>query len=141
MTLASGSPINPAYPDRVATNLINGVYGYALQECYLSNFVPNPYILVDLQIVKPIDTVIVRGQNSSNIAVHFQNIEVRIGNVSSSGDFSEYSLLGTFVGPTNITNLEVQFGLSTPSLYGRFVSVQMMVPGGFQMQVCKLDIY
>lgn len=137
----SGSANKPEYPLRVVENLIDGLYGRTMNECYLSMYVPNPYLLLDFSIRQHVSVVHVRGQNSDNIAIHFESIEVRIGNTSSSGDFSSYELIGIYEGPTNIVDLDVTFGNKHDIRFGRYISIQMMLVGGFEMQVCHLEVY
>lgn len=137
----TGSAFKLEYPRRVASNIIDGVYGKDVNECFLSAYVPNPYLLIDLRKVQPISSVRLRGQNSENIAIHFEMIEVRVGNVTSDGAFGGYQLMGTFQGPTKVVDLEISIGGGGKVWFGRFVSIQMMVSIGFEMQVCHVEIY
>lgn len=140
--LAAGASItsSPHHHSEIKprNNLVDGIYSGDIYDA--ARVEPTSevfaWFLVDLGVVVPISEVVLVAQPNSNSERYFRDIEVRVGNVQTSGVFMSYSLLGTFAGPGE-PEQTVVLRPSAP-LSGRYVSIQRTTDGS--LQIAHLEI-
>ena len=103
---------------------INGFYGKMNNNIWHGVRVANPYIQYDFGKVVKIQKVLVKIRNAGGANTEFTDVEVRVGNTSSTGDFSQFTLLDDYPGP-GVNNELVPFEGPEP-LWGRYLSVQRL---------------
>jgi len=81
--------------------------------------------------------VTVRIQPKGGYFNKFVDVEIRVGNASSTGDFSQNQLLAAYKGPASVVDAEIHLETETP-IVGKFVSLQSMVSK--HMQICMLEV-
>jgi len=124
--------------DREMANLNTGTYDLQLPSCYYAlSEAQNPYFLVEFPTVRKISGVTMRNQGEGSFD-KFLNFEVRVGNVSTVGDFSQNELLGTVIGPQTSHNVDIVVERKVP-LEGKFVTFEEL--GGIRIFICMLEIY
>ncbi|XP_047736167.1 uncharacterized protein LOC125177796 [Hyalella azteca] len=144
LTAQSGITVYAATPRsigdtfRSVENLIDGVYERpSADDCFKSMTTDYPFFVLDLGSVMKVERVTLMAQANEYAYLYFKSIEVRLGLVPESGNFSTYSLLGSYKGtPT------ADFIYSTPTArnFGRYISVQFMEKK-FKLQVCHVQIF
>lgn len=133
----SGSPVLPSQEERTTANLLDGVYGYDISECAnCFSSTPLSYILVDLGEVKTISRIVVRNQPAGSKDFTY-NVNIRVGDAPSAGDFGSYVWFGSNTGPVDY-NQEIVHEAEEP-MKGRFVSFQTLSDGN-SVQICHLEI-
>ena len=137
---AVGSAIfsSPLYDDdRVKENLVDGIYNWHVMAS--SIVVPDnatAWFLVDLGVSRRVSEVLLMAQPNDMARYYFQDLEVRVGNVQETGNFTSYALLGTFGGPGEASEVVV---MRPPApLKGRYVSIQRMTES--RLQISHLEI-
>lgn len=132
----SGSPDNIQFLKRTKANLLEGIYGYDMDECTLVYSVnPLAYILVDLGEVKTISRIVVRNQPRGLKDTNY-NVNIRVGDAPSAGDFDSYAWFGSNTDPVDY-NQEFIHQSEVP-MKGRFVSFQTISDDS--IQICHLEI-
>lgn len=140
--LAFGSSITSSphvqSDNKLRHNLVDGVYNGDLAVTALVE--PDSgvfaWFLVDVGVAVPVSEVVMVAQPNEKAEVRFMDMEVRVGKVQMSGNFTSYTLLGTFTGP-GVPNQTVVLHPSVP-LTGRFVSIQRTTAGW--LQIAHLEI-
>lgn len=130
-----------ATPLRVKENLIDGFYGYTMDECYSSGTLANDkWLVMDIGKTVFIRHVVLIAQPNSYAKRYARDIEVRVGTsaVTPPEGLSTYDLFGRFKGPAT-SNQEIVFE-SPKRVPVRFVSVQR-VTGSYAFQVAHMEIY
>jgi len=131
-----GTEVPPDFPERILTNL-QKTYDRDINSCFHS-VATKPYVLIKLPSMASISFVSVRNQPTGSLDDKFKNFEVKVGNYSANGDFSNYEHFGTFTGPIASYDIDIVFESETP-IYGSFVSIQEIE--GIDMNICKIYIY
>lgn len=123
---------------KLRLNLVDGVYNGDIDETALviKGSGVFAWFLVDVGVVVPVSEVVLVAQPNTNAANDFKDIEVRVGSVKMSGDFTSYSLLGTFTGPGEPEKIVVL--RPAAPLTGRFISIQRTTDG--RLQIAHLEI-
>lgn len=147
----SSSGVAPDYPQRVSDNAIKRMNtgGRDHDECFHGEQGDPIWILVELLNEYEVESVTLYPQTyepgATNVADHytFRNLKVKVGNSKQSGDFSSYTLLGTYEGP-NTSNEPITIK-STTSIKGKYISVEKPHIKTWEalmicfMQVCKTN--
>ncbi|XP_063877330.1 uncharacterized protein LOC135109695 [Scylla paramamosain] len=137
---AVGSSIfsSQRYDDtRPKENLVDGIYNWnVMQSSIIVSDNATAWFLVDLGVPRRVSKVLLIAQPTDLARHWFQDLEVRVGDIQETGNFTSYTLLGTFVGPGN-TSQVVVIRPSAP-LVGRYVSIQRMTEG--RLQISHLEI-
>ncbi|XP_050724695.1 uncharacterized protein LOC127002681 [Eriocheir sinensis] len=120
-------------------NLVDGIYPSKISDCAAVAEVTGGFTawyLVDLGAAVPVSEVVMVTQPNNNTDKHFVDVEVRVGDVQMSGDFTTYPLLGFFLKGATAG----QFIVMRPAapMTGRYVSIQRTTIGN--LQVCHLEI-
>lgn len=125
---------------RVIENLSDGVYAYEVDECFygLSAVGTEGFVLVDLKSEYKISYLKFVLQGIGQIQTMFFDIEIRVGNASTSLPYSSYALLGTYTGPTYTHNIELTI-TGVASIVGRYVA--LVKTTGRYLQICHMEIY
>lgn len=129
---AAGASVNSSTMDgslRIAENLVDGVYRRNKDEaCTRKNLRKNAWLLVDMGAIRLISEVLLMSYfKKSDPVLQFQDIDVKVGNVQEAGNFSSYTLLGSFQGP-GLSNQVVVLRPPAP-LKGQYVSIQRWSTG------------
>lgn len=119
--------------------LANGYYTNDIYEC--SRLFPQSYgawFQFDLHSVFTVSEVTLKADKDELGSTFFADFEVRVGmsSMSSSGNFSSFTLLGTYVGP-GLPNETVVLRSAEP-LTGRYVSIQRKTYE--KLMICHLEI-
>lgn len=123
-------------PHRVKENLVDGVYDGSVDSCAITDLVVKPWFLLDLGTPRSVREVVLIAEPDEDVVSSFQNFEVKVGQRMELGDFSTYTLLGKFEGPSNVSQTVI---LTAPyPITGQYVSIQMIYNGTFQ--ICHLEI-
>ena len=102
----------------------NGVYITGTNNLWHSAWMNDPWILYDFGKVVKIQKVIIKTRYEPGYPAEFTNVEVRVGKMSVSGDFSQYTLVDHY---TEIAaNAEVVVFERSKPLHGQYVSVQRL---------------
>ena len=141
VTVVRVSPLHPSTPTRVAASLLDGIYTFAMNECWNTRDLLNPYVLYDLQFVTTISKVMIVGQKINYISGKFSSIEIRIGTTNVAGNnFSSYTLLGYYSGTASEN--EIYKAIPSTPVSGRYLSIQRPDANTIRgLQVCHLEIY
>lgn len=124
------------FPKRKPANLLDGVYGYDIEECsYTDTTDSSAYILVDLSDIKVISRVTIRFQ-PKGIVEDKHLFDILVGNASSTGPFDNYKLFASNKHPVSL-NEEVTHERTDP-IYGRYVAFES---GPCCLQICHLEIF
>ena len=118
----SGSSLHSSFPERMPTNLLNGVYNFQSLSSAHFRGPTSPYFLVDLGEKLFVRKINLHAPTGPAASTRFAQISVRLGNVAQTGDFSSYVQCGYFEGPdipTGVFSIEVNLPLPY-----RFVSAQ-----------------
>lgn len=135
MTLTAGND-GSGMNKRVVDNLANGIYAMDEESCFFGS--NSLFILVTLPTEQTISYVIFRTQPEGfHFHNKFENVEVRVGNRPSTFPYSDYEILGTYIGEPASLNIDIR--IEGPSLTGKFVSV--VKTSGAHMQVCFMEIH
>lgn len=149
LDMAYGANItsSPPYNEKkIPANLVNGFHTGIIQSLALvvdiSNTTGDAWFLLDLGDTRTVSEVMLVAQLRSSYdnggkVSRFRDVEVKVGDVQESGDFTSYTLLGTFQGPA-LRGERVTLRPPAP-LEGRYVSIQKKSPGDFTM--AHLEIY
>ncbi|KAK4287689.1 hypothetical protein Pmani_039245 [Petrolisthes manimaculis] len=144
--LVTGAHIigGPSYfPQRVPENLVDGFYGYHMDECFRVEHIPNnTWLVVDFQVVVKFSTVIIYVQNNRFAPIMFSNVEVRTGmtRVAFPEDLRLYSLFGKFEGPASVAEVVEFVSPEEEGRLARYLSVQR-VSDDLWFQVCHIEVY
>ena len=139
-SIAATATTGLASGTRAPGNMLDGVYGMNINECFLSYPIPYPYLLIDFGTPKFISRALIRIQSEGSYHT-FKDIKFYAGNVVSSGDFSTYSLFAEYDGPPDGVNEELEF-TKNGGIIAQFFAVQRDVPWDAGMlQFCHLEIY
>ena len=123
--------------DKRCENLIDGRYSGDIWDVAVAGVSNDTaWFLVDLKASLPVSEVLLMAQSQNHVHKLFKNIEVKVGDVPETGNFTSYKLLGTFIGP-GIFNQVVVLRPSDP-LKGRYVSIQKLFGG--KLQIAHLEI-
>lgn len=117
--------------------MANGYYNYDIYEC--SHLFQQPYgswFQFDLHSVFPVAEVTLKAAHEKMESTFFADFEVRVGMSSMSGNFSSFTLLGTYVGP-GVPNETVVLRSAEP-ITGRYVSIQRKTYA--RLMICHLEI-
>ena len=109
---------------------ITGFYGFSIHNTFHTTSTNKPWIQYDFGQVVQIQKILVKARNATwpNIAnTWFSNVEARVGNVSSNGNFTGFALLEHYISTSGNGELVV-FENSAP-LWGRYVSLQSINDG------------
>ncbi|KAK3886901.1 hypothetical protein Pcinc_008969 [Petrolisthes cinctipes] len=144
--LVTGAHIisGPSYfPQRVPENLVDGFYGYTIDECFRVNHIPNnTWLVVDFQVVVKFSTVILYAQSNKFAPNMFSKVEVRTGmtRVAFPEDIQLYSLFGKFEGPASTAEVVEFASPGKEARLARYLSVQR-VSDYLKFQVCHIEVY
>ncbi|XP_050724696.1 uncharacterized protein LOC127002682 [Eriocheir sinensis] len=119
-------------------NLVDGIYGGDIEDCAIvvTGGGAFAWFLLDLGAAYPVSEVLLVAQPNTNVVHYFRDIEVRVGSVQMSGDFTTYQLLGTFTG---IADPEQTIVLRPAApITGRYVSIQRTTDN--YLQIAHLEI-
>ena len=105
----------------------NGVYVRGNNNQWHSSGATNPWIQYDFGTEVTIQKVIIKVRIVPT--TYFENVEVRVGKTSASGDFSQFRLLDKFPDLAGIG--EVVVFESPRPLRGRYLSVQSIKTGTY----------
>nr|XP_053639694.1 uncharacterized protein LOC128693852 [Cherax quadricarinatus] len=133
---ASITSTAPVDSTRVLKNLIDGVYNLIESSCFCTSYGFQPWFLLNLKRPVYVSTVLLIAQNNVYAQSQFLKIEVRVGSTQQAGNFTSYTLLGTFPGPGKVGQI-VTLKSSQPIL-GQYVSVQSM--STIYFLVCHIEI-
>ena len=125
------------HSSRLVSNLADGIYYRNIDTCFLSQTGGFPYILVELTEVTLVSGIKFRIQPEYELSNKNTDLIVRIGDAVSTGDFSNYKLLGNYQGPPTEYNIDVEISSDTP-LEGKFVSIQETYT---KIQMCTLEVF
>ena len=106
---------------------INGFYGFGSANTFHTSKVVKPWIQYDFGQIVQIQKILVRARNLTGLFYNtwFDNVEARVGNVSSDGDFTGFALLDHYISSSGDGELIVFEG-SAP-LWGRYISLQSII--------------
>ncbi|XP_050687361.1 uncharacterized protein LOC126980948 [Eriocheir sinensis] len=119
-------------------NLVDGIFSSDMYDCAIVNTDNGvtPWFLLDLGATVPVSEVVLVTQPNEKAPYFFKDVEVRVGDVEMSGDFTTYQLLGTYPGPAQ-PEQTVVLRPAAP-ITGRYVSIQRTtVPA---LQIAHLEI-
>lgn len=137
--IADHSP--PTSVERKAVNLLDGIYGLDIDECYFgetgSSSGDNPYIIFDFGYIRAVRQIVVRIQPSGSAYNKFHGVEVRLGNIRSSNSLLNYTIVASHFG-TPIRNEEIVLEIQN-LMEGRYFSIRQTL--GYQLQFCHLEIF
>ncbi|XP_076033064.1 uncharacterized protein LOC143020519 [Oratosquilla oratoria] len=131
---ATGNSYSTDYP---ASYAIDGYYcKQTTQEgtCFWSENAKNSWWLADLGDFHPVSSIRVRLYRSTTS--YFRDIEVKVGNRSSEGDFSSFEFLARSSGE-EVSSVVITLKAKNP-LVGRFVSIQTLVSNF--LVLCEVQI-
>lgn len=124
-----------------AGNLVDGIYDGSQRDItqVIEDNGTNAWLLVDLGVARTITEVMVMAQSSStkDEVSLFSNFEVKAGDVWKAGDFTSYTLLGSFKGP-GLFGQQVKLRPHSP-LSARFISIQKT--DSADLKIAHLEIY
>lgn len=134
--ITSSPPIDAI---RVKENLVDGVFRGDVRNCAVveRDNSSNPWFLVDLRIDRFVSKVVLKAQPTDLAESRMSGIEVKVGDVEETGDFTSYTLLGTF-SDSLVAGQEVAL-ISPAPLRGRYVSIQRTDTR--LMQIAHLEIF
>ncbi|XP_050712176.1 uncharacterized protein LOC126996096 [Eriocheir sinensis] len=140
--MAFGSGITSSPPRdaiRVKENLVDGVFRGDVRNCAIveRDNSSNPWFLVDLRVDRLVSKVVLKAQPTDLAEIRMSGIEVKVGDVEEAGDFTSYTLLGTF-NDSLVAGQEVAL-LPPAPVRGRYVSIQRT--NIRQMQIAHLEIF
>lgn len=123
---------------RIRENLVDGIFtgNRYNSACVVQDNATTAWFLVDLGVPRLVSEVVLMAQPNEKASTYFRDIEVQVGDVPETGNFSSYTLLGTFVGP-GTSHQEVVVRPRVP-LTGRYVSIQKMSDD--LLQIAHLEI-
>ena len=128
---------SPALNNWIDVYTTNGVYVINNYNIWHSLYVTNPWILYDFGKVVKIQKIIIKIRNAQGQNPEFRNVEVRVGKISASGDFSQYTLFDHYPGVA--VNGEVVVFEGSKTLRGQYVSVQRL-GSSVWFQFAKINI-
>jgi len=132
---------SPYLAGRLFKNLEDIVYNGHMDSCTLltGGNLNKRHFLIQFATPTPVTGLVVRTQPGGVFSDKFVNMEIRVGNSSSTGDFSEYQLLATFQGPPGAPDIDIVVQTEATPVVGRFVSLQTMT--GNNIQICMLEVF
>ena len=139
----SSSPVDVKYPQRTSANLEDGVYGFDINECFLSPGTNGKkHFLIRFSEPIVVSTVKTRTQKGGGgISSKFKRFEVRGGNSAPVGnDMSQLSLIGVFNGPATESdkNTDLTF-TADPKITAQYISIQE-VNSNHDFQICHVEV-
>ena len=111
---------------------IQGFYGFSYPNTFLTAWIGNKaWIQFDFGQIVQIQKILVRARNMTGLFPNtlFDNIDARVGNVSSAGDFTGFTLLYHY--PLSSGDGELVVFEGSAPLWGRYASLQAMVDNTF----------
>jgi len=126
------------FPLRLIDHLEDGIYNGDINTCYFNENLPDPYVLLEFPSVIEVKSVFLRTQPAGNLVDKMVEVEVKIGNSSSTGDFNQYQLISKFFGPIQEYDIDLVFQRSIP-MYGKFIAVHGV--GNVLLQICMIEVY
>ena len=136
VSISASGQVWSQYSDRVPLNLIDGIYGYGMKECFASENIGGAFVVVDLGAMYKLIKIYMRAQNKGNFYL-FDDIDIRVGIVPLPGpDFSTYKLLSRS-GPTPYIDY-VHTVVVSPPLIARYIAVQKTI--GDRIQMCHMGV-
>lgn len=124
----------------VLANLQDGVTDLKLGSGFMINPASILYMVFDLGTAHAIRGISLFGPPESWNLHRFQELDVRVGNSSPTGNFSSYQQLGYMSGIAPRTNYE--FTIHIPSaITGRYVSVEKMSGHSSHFQIGHIEIF
>ena len=140
VTVIRVSALDGSNPTRIAANLLDGIYTFSMNECWITDVVLKPYVLYDLQTITTVSKVMVMAQKKNYLTDLFGNIEIRFGTTVVAGnDFSSYTLLGYYDGTPDYN--EIYEAIPSIPASGRYLSIQRIDAVAVDVQICHLEIY
>lgn len=125
-------------PDRVIGNLIDGVYGLYLNDCFLGIDLNNiPYIIINLGEIKSFNAVTIILQPTGDISYFFGGSKVLVSNISST-QFEDYILVEAKPDLVPEHSMEVVYTRGI-TLWGQYVAL-VMGEERTEMQICHIEI-
>ncbi|KAK3878122.1 hypothetical protein Pcinc_010296 [Petrolisthes cinctipes] len=128
-------------PLRVKENLVDGFYNYDLNQCFYTEWSDNDtWFTLDFGQPKSFQHVILYAQVNRNAKKHFNNVQVRVSNVTAvtpPEDFAAYDLFGEFPGeasPGQVVEMK-----SPKPMCARFVTGHMLHI--YLFQVCHIEVF
>lgn len=140
MAFGAGITSSPPRDDiRVIENLVDGVFLGDVKNCAVveRDNSSNPWFLVDLGVDRLVSKVVLKAQPSDLAESRMSGVEVKVGDVEEAGNFTSYTLLGTF-NDSLVAGQEVTL-LPPAPLRGRYVSIQRT--NTRYMQIAHLEIF
>ncbi|XP_050712177.1 uncharacterized protein LOC126996097 [Eriocheir sinensis] len=140
MAFGANITSSPGLDYGLPKNLVGGVYTNHFRSSSLVTSATESggaWFLVDLGVSRTISEVLlIPHLRSGTTSKRFQDIEVKVGDVQEAGNFTSYTLLGTFKGP-GMDGQEVTLRPHA-SITGRYVSIQRTSSG--YLQIGHLEI-
>ncbi|KAK3879270.1 hypothetical protein Pcinc_016143 [Petrolisthes cinctipes] len=128
-------------PLRVRENLLDGFYDYHKNNCFTTESSNSDrWFTLDFGQPKCFQNVILHAQNNIYASTRFNNVQVRVSNVTAvtpPEDFAAFDLFGEF--PRAASPGQVVEMKSPKPVCARFVTSHMLVNSYFQ--VCHIEVF
>jgi len=122
--------------------LTNGIYRRHRGECFRSEQVSFPFVLIELPVISLISSVTIRMQPYGPFFNEFENVDIRVGNhTAPSANFStEYELIAQYTGPLTKQDIDREIIFSFLPVLAKFVSIQKMDENNTTFGFCTIEI-